>query len=73
MFLSREDYKKIYENYTVKSGQLAGKLNYHLITDDIGANNTSVNLIQRSKKYFSQMKLLRASSEQKYMPNRVIF
>lgn len=73
VFLSREDYKKIHECYSVDSGIYAGKINYHKITDDIGANNNTVKLIQRSKKYLSQIKLLRTSSEQRLMNKNVSF
>jgi len=66
VFLSREDFKKIFENYIVMNGDQKGKIYYHKITDDIGANNNSVKLIQRSKKYLLQIKLMREFSERKH-------
>ena len=65
VYLSKDDYSKIFNHYKVKTGTSVGKINYQRITDDIGANSHSIKLIQRSKKYLSQIKQLRASSEQK--------
>lgn len=79
MFLSREDIKKIFAHYSVDSGdkgslqqlELKGdgsqdKINYYKLTEDMGANSNSIRLIQQSKKYLTQFKQLRASSEKKY-------
>jgi hypothetical protein len=72
VFLSREDYNKIFRNYEVMKGVHKRKVNYHQLTDDIGANNNSIKVINQTKKYLSQVKQLRASSdERKYRPMNV--
>lgn len=63
VYLSQEDYTKIFTHYKVKTGLHSGKLSYNKISEDLGANNHSIKLIQRGNKYLTQLKQLRAFSQ----------